>query len=235
MTNQTMIENIQTMIREYDKATGANGEAYMMENLGDFADLGKSKAELVRAGVIDQKHFPFYGSAAFILYYLGKYNVRRFESVYGMLESFDAATGSTFAESTLKNPEEWVDKKDEYPFYAAAAELLMDAHIEVARRIAEGRKSGRKVDFRGFGSIEVFESECKRLGYTVEKIPVTFKGERCFVLKDEPKGCTGCASWTVFTEDETAILLEGVEFKASDDRDVNFTGKLAAYGFRFEK
>ena len=98
------------------------------------------------------------------------------------------------------------------------------------------------MEYRGFSSISMYESECKRLGYATKRIPYKKGSEDAFLLVTEPPGHptgTSVAAWTLFSADETKELLDGIISGGQMDptkylrngMDVNFDGKLAAHGY----
>lgn len=99
------------------------------------------------------------------------------------------------------------------------------------------------MEFNGYRSISEYESECKRLRYTTQRIPFYRDGAEYFALITKPPGAdspTCCFSWHLFTADESTEVLDGVIFPY--ERVHPFTKKiippgrtldqqLAAHGF----
>lgn len=87
-------------------------------------------------------------------------NEKRLETVCEMLREYDLHTGNRAADGVITHPEKWVDAAH-FPFYAAAAEMLVDiragmdakttprAAVAAIRRIARG---ANREDFRGIFS-----------------------------------------------------------------------------------
>lgn len=94
--------------------------------------------------------------------------------------------------------------------------------------------------FNGFSSVSAYEAECRRIGFTTERIPYRHGDQDCFLLITSPPPTpTNVSSWHLFTADESKELLNGIISDGSMDPkkymrgcvDVNYTGKLAANGF----
>lgn len=82
--------------------------------------------------------------------------------------------------------------------------------------------------FRGFRSLQEYESECARAGYATRRVPFHKNGFPCFVLiVSPPKTATSVEAWTLFPADESAPLLSGV----INGYDSNYLGKLADNGY----
>ena len=98
------------------------------------------------------------------------------------------------------------------------------------------------MEYHGFRSIKEYENECARVGFTTRRIPFHKGTEPYFALittpPNHPTG-TSIESWTLFTADETAQVLDGVISGGMMDPakylrngvDVNYLGKLAAHGY----
>lgn len=98
------------------------------------------------------------------------------------------------------------------------------------------------MDYHGFHSISEYERECSRLGFKTRHIPIHKNGGRFFALITScpvhPTG-TSVESWTLFTADESARVLDGIISGGMMDPaqyirgglDVNWHGKLAAHGY----
>ena len=87
------------------------------------------------------------------------------------------------------------------------------------------------MEYHGFRSIKEYENECARVGFTTRRVPFHKDGEPYFALITTPPGHptgTSIESWTLFTADETAQVLDGV----INGHDVNYLGKLSAHGYR---
>ena len=96
------------------------------------------------------------------------------------------------------------------------------------------------MDFNGFSSVSAYEAECRRIGFTTERIPYRHGDQDCFLLiTNPPPTPTSVSSWHLFTADESEELLNGIISGGSMDPqkymrggvDVNLTGKLTANGF----
>lgn len=97
-------------------------------------------------------------------------------------------------------------------------------------------------DFHGFHSVREYEMECVRVGYTTHRVSFCKGSEKYFALvttpPDHPTG-TSIEAWTLFTADETAVVLDGIISGGMMDPakyirnglDVNYLGKLAAHGY----
>lgn len=57
-------------------------------------------------------------------------NERFYEHVCAMLQEYDLHTGSRGADGVIANPEQWVSS-DYFPFYASAAEMLIEARARL--------------------------------------------------------------------------------------------------------
>ena len=83
------------------------------------------------------------------------------------------------------------------------------------------------MDYLGFCSVKEYENECARIGFTTRRI-LFHKGDvPYFALITTPPGHptgTSVESWTLFTVDETAQVLDGV----INGHDANYLGKLTA-------
>ena len=87
------------------------------------------------------------------------------------------------------------------------------------------------MEYHGFRSIKEYENECARVGFTTRRVPFHKDGEAYFALITTPPGHptgTSIESWTLFTADETAQVLDGV----INGHDANYLGKLSAHGYR---
>ena len=87
------------------------------------------------------------------------------------------------------------------------------------------------MEYHGFRSIKEYENECARVGFTTRRIPFRKGDDPYFALITTPPGHptgTSIESWTLFTADETAQVLDGV----INGHDVNYLGKLSAHGYR---
>lgn len=98
------------------------------------------------------------------------------------------------------------------------------------------------MEYHGFQSISEYETECARLGFTTRRVPFHKDGLPYFALVTSPPGHptgTSIESWTLFTADETARVLDGVisggaffrGFLDENGQDKNYLGKLAAHGY----
>lgn len=94
--------------------------------------------------------------------------------------------------------------------------------------------------FNSFSSVSAYEAECRRIGFTTERIPYRRGDQDCFLLiTSPPKTPTSVSSWHLFTADESKELLSGIISGGNMDPqeymrggvDVNYTGKLAANGY----
>ena len=98
------------------------------------------------------------------------------------------------------------------------------------------------MEFNGFRSISEYESECRRLGYTTQRIPFHRDGAEYFALVTglAAQSSSSCQSWHLFTADESTEILDGVIFPC--ERVHPLTGEilppgktldqqLAAHGF----
>jgi len=99
------------------------------------------------------------------------------------------------------------------------------------------------MEYQGFHSISEYERECSRLSYKTRRVPFhDSNGGKFFALvtscPGHPTG-TSVESWTLFTADETARVLDGIISGGTmdpakymrDGLDVNYLGKLAAHGY----
>lgn len=97
-------------------------------------------------------------------------------------------------------------------------------------------------DFHGFHSLREYEAECARVGHATRRIPFRKGSEKYFALVTTPPGHptgTSIEAWTLFTADETAVVLDGIISGGMmdpakymrDGLDVNYLGKLAAHGY----
>ena len=87
------------------------------------------------------------------------------------------------------------------------------------------------MEYHGFRSIKEYENECARVGFTTRRVPFRKGDAPYFALITTPPGHptgTSIESWTLFTADETAQVLDGV----INGHDVNYLGKLSAHGYR---
>lgn len=95
------------------------------------------------------------------------------------------------------------------------------------------------MSFNGFSSVSAYEAECRRLGFTTERIPYRRGDQECFLLiTSPPKTPTSVSAWHLFTADEKEILSGIISGGTMDPAkylhngvDVNYTGKLAAHGY----
>ena len=86
------------------------------------------------------------------------------------------------------------------------------------------------MQLNGFRSIQEYESECARLGFTTRRLPFHKGAFSCFVLVTSPPGhptSTSVDCWSLFSADETRQLLDGV----INGHEANYLGKLAAHGY----
>ncbi|NCE63041.1 hypothetical protein D1159_00245 [Pseudoflavonifractor sp. 524-17] len=99
------------------------------------------------------------------------------------------------------------------------------------------------MEYHGFRSIKEYEIECARVGFTTRRVPFRKNDEKYFALITTPPGHptgTSVESWTLFTADESAQVLDGIISGGMmdpakymrDGLDVNDLGKLAAHGYR---
>lgn len=97
-------------------------------------------------------------------------------------------------------------------------------------------------DFRGFHSVREYETECARLGHSTRRVLFCKSNEKYFALVTAPPGHptgTSVEAWTLFSADETEIILDGIISGGMMDPakylrggvDVNYLGKLAAHGY----
>ena len=97
-------------------------------------------------------------------------------------------------------------------------------------------------DFHGFHSLREYEAECARVGHATRRIPFRKGSEKYFALVTTPPGHptgTSIEAWTLFTADETAVVLDGIISGGMmdpaqymrDGLDVNYLVKLAAHGY----
>ena len=96
------------------------------------------------------------------------------------------------------------------------------------------------MDYHGFRSVKEYEKECARVGFSTRRIPFHKGNEKYFALvTSPPKTGTSIEAWTLFTADETAVVLDGIISGGMmdpakymrDGLDVNYLGKLAAHGY----
>ena len=98
------------------------------------------------------------------------------------------------------------------------------------------------MEYHGFRSIKEYENECARVGFTTRRVPFHKGNEKYFALVTTPPGHptgTSTEGWTLFTADETAVVLDGIISGGTmdpskymrDGLDVNYLGKLAAHGY----
>ncbi len=106
------------------------------------------------------------------------------------------------------------------------------------------------MEYQGFHSISEFERECARLGYKTRRVPFHKGDEKYFALIDSAPDAS-IEAWTLFTADETAIVLDGIisggafmhagpmmihgrmepGYLDENGVDKNWLGKLAAHGY----
>lgn len=98
------------------------------------------------------------------------------------------------------------------------------------------------MDYHGFRSVKEYENECARVGFSTRRVPFHKGNEKYFSLVTTPPGHptgTSIEAWTLFTADETAVVLDGIISGGMmdptnymrDGLDVNYLGKLAAHGY----
>lgn len=96
------------------------------------------------------------------------------------------------------------------------------------------------MDYHGFRSVKEYEKECARVGFSARRVPFHKSNEKYFVLVTSPqKTGTSIEAWTLFTADETAVVLDGIISGGKmdpakymrDGLDVNYLGKLSAHGY----
>ena len=98
------------------------------------------------------------------------------------------------------------------------------------------------MEYHGFRSVKEYESECARLGFTARRVPFRKGDDQFFALVTAPPGHptgTSAEAWTLFSADETEIILDGVISGGMmdpakymrDGVDVNYLGNLAAHGY----
>ena len=96
------------------------------------------------------------------------------------------------------------------------------------------------MDYHGFRSVKEYEKECARVGFSTRRIPFHKGSEKYFALvTSPPKTGTSIEAWTLFTADETAVVLDGIISGGMmdpaqymrDGLDVNYLVKLAAHGY----
>ena len=96
------------------------------------------------------------------------------------------------------------------------------------------------MEYHGFRSIKEYENECARVGFSTRRIPFHKGSEKYFALvTSPPKTGTSIEAWTLFTADETAVVLDGIISGGTmdpakymrDGLDVNYLVKLAAHGY----
>lgn len=100
------------------------------------------------------------------------------------------------------------------------------------------------MEYQGFRSISEYERECARLSYKTRRVPFhdDNNGKFFALVTSCPGHPTGTSveSWTLFTADESARLLDGIISGGTmdpakylrDGLDVNYLGNLAAHGYR---
>ena len=99
------------------------------------------------------------------------------------------------------------------------------------------------MEYHGFRSLKEYEKECVRAGLRTRRVPFCKGGNMYFALITTPPGHptgTSVESWTLFTADETAAVMEGIISGGAmdpakymrDGLDVNYLGKLAAHGYQ---
>ena len=112
------------------------------------------------------------------------------------------------------------------------------------------------MEYHGFRSISEYERECARLSYKTRRIPFhdNNNGKSFALVTSCPGHPTGTSveSWTLFTADESARLLDGIisggafmhakpeiingklepGYLDENGVDKNWLGKLAAHGYR---
>ncbi len=88
------------------------------------------------------------------------------------------------------------------------------------------------MDYHGFRSVKEYENECARVGFTTRRLPFRREdGGKFFALvTNPPKTATSVEAWTLFTADETAVVLNGI----INGVDANYLGKLAAHGYHLD-
>ena len=87
------------------------------------------------------------------------------------------------------------------------------------------------MDYHGFRSVKEYEKECARVGFSTRRIPFHKGNEKYFALvTSPPKTGTSIEAWTLFTADETAVVLDGI----ISGVDANYLGKLAAHGYHLD-
>lgn len=96
------------------------------------------------------------------------------------------------------------------------------------------------MDYHGFHSVKEYEKECARVGFSTRRVPFHKGNEKYFALVTSPqKTGTSIEAWTLFTADETAVVLDGIISGGMmdpakymrDGLDVNYLGRLAAHGY----
>lgn len=96
------------------------------------------------------------------------------------------------------------------------------------------------MDYHGFRSVKEYEKECARVGFSTRRVPFHKGNEKYFALvTSPPKTGTSIEAWTLFTADETSVVLDGIISGGMmdlakymrDGLDVNYLGKLAAHGY----
>lgn len=99
------------------------------------------------------------------------------------------------------------------------------------------------MEYHGFRSLSEYERECSRLDFKTRRVPFhDGDGGKFFALVTScPGHPTGSSveSWTLFTADESARVLDGIISGGTmdparylrDGLDVNYLGKLAAHGY----
>lgn len=96
------------------------------------------------------------------------------------------------------------------------------------------------MDYHGFRSVNEYENECARVGFSTRRVPFRKGNEKYFALVTSPqKTGTSIEAWTLFAADETAVVLDGIISGGMmdpakymrDGLDVNYLGKLAAHGY----
>ncbi len=86
------------------------------------------------------------------------------------------------------------------------------------------------MEYHGFRSVKEYESECARVGFTTRRVPFHKGSAPYFALITTPPRHpigTSVESWTLFTGDGKAQVLDGV----INGCDTNYFGKLSAHGY----
>ena len=232
MTDKAFCSHIHAMVREYSLCTGANCADEVTSHAAQWADVGKLLSYGGSVTTVARKHWAFCSSAAFLLYYVNVRKVRRYEALFGMMQAYDQHAGGQDADNVIGHPENWIDNTST-PFYASAAALLLSARTDIDNVLSDS--SSRKTQFQGFRSVNEFERECSRIGYSTKRVPFYRQGsaKTFFALITDGPTSTSIQSWDFFTEDAATHILSGVIMQGllSPEVDVNYTGKLAVYGF----